>query len=454
MKQTVAMDMTHGPLLRKILLFSLPLMASNILQLLFNAADVVIVGRFAGYDSLAAVGSTTGVVSLVTNLLMGLSVGVNVQVARYLGQGQCEEEISRTVHTAVFTALAGGAALSGVGILASRMLLLSISTPVDIFDRTLLYLKIYFAGTPFVMLYNYGAAVLRAIGDTHRPLTYLFTSGVANVILNLFFVIVLDMNVAGVGLATVLSQGLSAALVLRCLMKGEEALRFSWRRMSMDWPTFRVLARIGLPAGIQSCLFSLSNVVIQGAINAYGSVIMAGYSAGFSIENFLYISMNAFHHAAQTFISQNVGAGRYDRVIRILRTCMICTIAVGVIQSGLIVAFSEELVSIYNTDPAVIEAGSRRLWTVATFYVIYGMADVLIGAIRGYGMPLAPVIINLLGTCLFRIVWIGLLDTSYHPVEYVYLSYPLSWAIILVALSGFWFWLCRREQDKSALRQQ
>lgn len=447
MGKTYAMDMVHGPLLKNILFFSLPLMASNFLQLLFNAVDVIVVGRFAGYGSLAAVGSTSSIVYLITNLLIGISVGVNVVVARYLGMGQHEKEISNAIHTSVLVALVGGTALGCVGLFLSRWMLTLVSTPADIFEKTLLYLRIYFVGSPFIMLYNYGAAALRASGDTRRPLLCLTISGIMNLILNLLFVIIFHMDVAGVGIATVLSQALSAGLVLRYLCCAENAFRFSWKNLRMDWAIFRHLAHIGIPAGLQSCMFSLSNVVIQGAINSYGSVVMAGCSAGTNIENFLYTSMNSFHHACQTFVSQNMGAGRYERIRPIVRICLISTLVLGIVQSGAVVWFAPELIGIYNSDPTVVAEGTIRLYIVATLYVVFGLADVLMGAIRGYGYPIAPVIINLLGTCVFRIIWIGLLDTSKCGVEWIYASYPLTWFIILVALTIFWVWLRRKNQE-------
>ena len=445
MRRHSAMDMTHGPLLGKILWFSLPLMASNVLQLLFNAADVIVVGRYAGYNSLAAVGSTTSVVYLVTNLLIGLSVGVNVMVARYIGEGQRREKIAGILRTSMFVALAGGVLLGGVGLLLTDSLLALMNTPAEIFDLTGLYLKIYFLGSPAVMVYNYGAAALRAAGDTKRPLLYLTISGILNLVLNLFFVIALQMDVAGVALATVISETVSAALVFLSISKQRELFGFSWKNLRPDGESLRNLALIGVPAGVQSCLFSLSNVVIQGAVNAYGSVVMAGCSVGSSIENFIYTSMNAYHLTSQTFLSQNIGAGRYDRVGKVVRICMLCTLVLGILEGIGAVAFAPQLISIYNTDPAVIDQGTLRLHVVASVYVIFGIADVLIGTIRGCGRPIAPVVINLLGTCVFRIVWIALLDTDQQGVEWVYLSYPVSWAVILAALAVFWVGLWKRE---------
>ena len=443
MKSKISIDMTRGPLLGKILLFSLPLMASNILQLLFNAADVVIVGRFAGHASLAAVGSTTSVISLFTTLLVGLSVGVNVLIARYIGVGKCQKEISLALHTAIALALISGVLLGVSGILAAEWMLNVIAVPEDVYGLALLYVRLYFLGTPAVMLYNYGAAALRATGDTRRPLLFLLVSGVVNVVLNMCFVIIWQMDVAGVALATVISHYLSAALVLLCLCRAQD-VPLSWRKLCLDRQSLVQMARVGIPAGVQNCLFSLSNVAIQSAINSYSSEIIAGCSAAASIESFLYVSMNAFHHACQTFASQNTGAGRHERIGPAVRICLLCTVILGLCQSTIVALFSHRLVSIYNQDPAVIQAGAERLMLVGTLYVIYGVADVLIGAIRGCGVPVAPVVINLLGTCVFRFVWVALLDTSVMGVEWVNLSYPASWLVITIALTVFW-WRMRRK---------
>ncbi len=450
MKSAGAMDMTHGPLLGKILLFSLPLMASNLLQLLFNTADIVVVGRWAGHASLAAVGSTACIINLVINLLVGISVGVNVVIARYLGETGREEEIANALHTALLIGIAGGALLGLGGILASGWMLDLISAPADVRPLALVYIRIYFAGTPFMMVYNYGAAALRAEGDTRRPLVFLTVSGALNVALNLFFVIALRMDVAGVALATVISQGLSAGLVLGCLAFSKGALRFSFRRLRIDPWSLKAMARVGIPAGVQGCLFSLSNVALQGAINSYDSIVVAGYSAGASIENFLYISMNAFHHACQTFTSQNLGARRHRRIFRTVRLCLLCTLVLGIAQSAAVSAFARPLVSIYNNDPAVIQAGAERIWTVVPFYVIFGVADVLVGAIRGCGSPVVPVVINLLATCVLRLLWVRFLDTSVVDVAWVYASYPVSWTVLLAALAVFW--LYRRQKLRAEMR--
>lgn len=438
------MDMTHGPLLGKILLFSLPLMASNLLQLLFNTADVVVVGRWAGHASLAAVGSTACIINLVVNLLVGISVGVNVVIARYLGETGREAEISSALHTALLLGLAGGALLGAAGSLGAGWMLDRIASPADVRPLALTYLRIYFAGTPFTMVYNYGAAALRAEGDTRRPLLFLSVSGVLNVALNLFFVISLRMDVAGVALATVISQGVSAALILGCLSLSPGELHFSFRRLRMDRRSLKSMARIGVPAGLQSCLFSLSNVVIQGAINSYDSIVVAGYSAGASIENFIYIATNAFHHACQTFTSQNLGARQRRRILRTLHICLLCTVALGGALCVLVLSLARPLTGIYNSDPAVIEAGAARLWTVVPFFLLFAVGDVLVGVIRGCGSAVAPVVINLLATCVLRLAWIQMLDTRAVEVTWVYASYPVSWAALLAALAAFWLYLRRK----------
>ena len=444
MNDRFSLDMTHGPLLGKILQFSLPLMASNILQMLFSAADSVVVGRFAGHASLAAVGSTVSIIALFINLLIGASVGVNVVIARYLGLTGHDREISRTLHTAVTLALVGGVLMGGVGILAADVVLRLISIPSDVRPLALLYIRIYFLGTPFTMLYNYGAAALRAKGDTQRPLLFLLLSGILNLGLNLYFVIALEMNVEGVALATVASQLVSALLILFSLSREQGALRFSWKELCLDRMRLWEISRIGIPAGIQASLFSIANIAIQGAINAYGSVVMAGCSAAMSLENFLYLSMNAFQQACQTFTSQNLGAGDHQRIGKVMRTCLTCTVVLGLVQSGAAIVASQWLISLYNEDPAVISAGVQRLWMVGSFYTLWGIADVIMGGIRGYGISIAPMVINLLGTCVVRLAWIAFLDVGEVDVMLVYASFPLSWVCILLVLIPYWGILRRK----------
>ena len=340
--------------------------------------------------------------------------------------------------------LAGGALLGAAGSLTAGWMLDLIAAPADVRPLALIYLRIYFAGTPFTMVYNYGAAALRAAGDTQRPLIFLTVSGVLNVALNLFFVISLQMDVAGVALATVISQGLSAALILVCLCLSPGELHVSLRRLRVDRRSLKSMARIGIPAGLQGCLFSLSNVVIQGAINSYDSIVIAGYSAGASIEHFVYIATNAFHHACQTFTSQNLGARQHRRILRTLHICILCTVVLGGALCVLVLGLARPLISIYNSDPAVIEAGAARLWTVVPFFLLFAVGDVLVGVIRGCGSAVAPVVINLLTTCVLRLAWIQMLDTSAVDVTWVYASYPVSWAALLAVLAVYWLYLRRK----------
>jgi len=438
------MDMTHGPLLGKLLLFALPLMASNVLQLLFNAADVVVIGRFSGDLSLAAVGSTTSIINLLVNLLIGLSVGINVIAAYCYGVSNQQDRLKRTMHTAILVALIGGAVFGAVGVLAAPLMLRLTAVPEDIFPRALTYLRIYFLGMPFAMIYNYGAALLRARGDTRRPLLYLTVSGIFNVGLNLFFVIVLQMDVAGVALATILSQLLSAILILLFFCRSRDELHLDWREMRIDMGLLRSIAKIGIPAGLQSALFSISNVVMQGSINVYGGTIIAGSSASNSIEGFIYVAMNSFHHTAQTFVGQNVAVQKTDRVQRVVKLCLICVAVLGVSASALAVIFARPLVSLYNTKPEVVAAAVQRLRFIVAPYAVFGLTDVLVGSIRGHGISLPPVIINLICTCAFRIVWLTLLPVPNIDIRYVYATWPLSWMLLLTVLLGYWLYLRRK----------
>lgn len=444
MNKQNSIDMTHGPLFAKVLLFSLPLIASNIMQMLFNTVDTVIVGRFAGYTSLAAVGSTAPIIMLFVNSFVGVSVGVNVVIARYLGLRHHKQEISRALHSAISVAMIGGVLMGILGIIASGWMVDAISIPSDVRAQAIVYLRIYFLGTLFTMVYNFGAAALRATGDTQRPMLYLMISGAINVVLNLFFVTVFHMDVAGVALATVISQGVSAYLVIRCLRRSTDEIHFSWKQLCVDKSRLKDMAYIGVPSWIQSCLFSLSNVVIQSAINTYDSAVIAGCSAGASVESLLYLAMNAFSQACQTFTSQNLGAGNLKRVKRVVGICIACTLAIGMAQSGLSVLLAHPLIAIFNSDPAVIDAGVYRLYLVASLYFIYGVADVLMGAIRGCGVAVAPMMINLLCTCAYRLIWIAILDTNIVKIGWVYLSYPISWVLLVVVLIPFWIHLYRK----------
>ena len=433
-KKKYEIDMCNGPILKKMLLFALPLMLSSILQLLFNAADIVVVGRFAGDDSLAAVGSTSSLINLLTNLFIGLSVGANVLVARYFGAKK-EEELRDTVHTAMTLSLIGGAVLTVIGVVGAPIILEWMQSPPEVFSLAVIYLRVYFAGITATMVYNFGSSILRAIGDTKRPLYFLSIAGVVNVVLNLIFVIVFRWGVFGVGIATVISQVISAALVIRCLLREQDGIRLDLKRLGINKGKLLQIMQIGLPAGFQGMLFSLSNVVIQSSVNSFGATIVAGNSAAQNIEGFVYVGMNAFYQAAISFMGQNVGAGKYNRVNKILYAAETCVIVIGFGLSMIVLLFAEPLLSLYTDSPAVVEAGTVRLGIICATYFLCGMMDVMVGALRGLGYSIAPMIVSLLGACAFRLLWIATVFQidRFHTIKTVYVSYPISWTVTFLA---------------------
>lgn len=421
-------DMCNGPLLGKILVFYFPLMLSGILQLLFNAADIAVVGRFAGNEALAAVGSTSSLTNLLVNLFIGLSVGANVLVARFYGAGQ-KDELKEMVQTAIATSVIGGVLLVFVGFFVSGPALTLMGTPDDVIAHAVLYMRIYFAGMPFMMAYNFGAAVLRAVGDTKRPLYYLLAAGVVNVILNLVFVIVFDMGVAGVAVATVISQAISAALILRCLITSDSDYRLELKGIKIAGDKLAKMFQIGLPAGLQGSLFSISNVLIQSSVNSFGSVAMAGNTAGSNIEGFVYTAMNSFYQAAISFSGQNFGAKKYRRVGKVLLICEVLVIVVGLIMGNGAYLFAGTLLKLYTPDPEVIRYGILRMAYICIPYFLCGMMDVIVGALRGIGYSIMPMLVSLTGACLFRVVWIYTIFRRLHTLECLYISYPISWAL-------------------------
>ena len=421
-------DMCNGPLLGKILIFYVPLMLSGILQLLFNAADIVVVGRFAGNEALAAVGSTGSLTNLIVNLFIGLSVGANVLVARYYGAGQ-NSELKEMVQTAVATAVVGGVILIFLGFFLSKPALGWMGTPDDVISHSVLYMRMYFAGMPFMMVYNFGSAVLRAVGDTRRPLYYLLIAGVVNVILNLIFVIVFSMGVAGVATATVISQAISAGLVVRCLILTDSPYRLELKGMKIVPDKLLRMIQIGVPAGMQGALFSISNVLIQSSVNSFGSVAMAGNTAGSNIEGFIYTAMNAFHQAAISFSGQNYGARKYKRIKKVLLICELLVLIVGALMGGLAYLFAGSLLRIYTVDPEVIQYGILRLGIICVPYFLCGMMDVAVGALRGMGYAIMPMLVSLTGACLLRVVWIYTVFQRYHTLKCLYISYPVSWGL-------------------------
>lgn len=433
MNKKYEIDMCSGSVFGKMLFFALPLMCSSILQLLFNAADIVVVGRFAGDNALAAVGSNTALINLLTNIFVGLSVGSNVLTAQYYGAKK-EDDLKETVHTSMLLSLYSGLLLTVVGLAGARGLLELMQAPPEVLDLAVLYLRIYFLGMASMMIYNFGSSILRAIGDTKRPLYYLFGAGVVNVALNLFFVIICHMGVAGVALATVISQTISAVLVVRCLIKEQGGIHLELKELAISKEKLGKIMRIGLPAGFQGTVFSLSNVVIQSSVNSFGNIAVAGNSAAANIEGFVYMAMNAFYQATISFTSQNYGARQYKRIYKILFAGELYVIVTGTLLGNLAVFFGNTLLGIYSSSAEVITAGMARLRIICTVYALCGIMDVLVGALRGIGYSIIPMIVSLIGACGLRLLWIATVFKipEYHSLTTVYLSYPITWTITLI----------------------
>ena len=422
------MNMTSGPLLGKILTFSFPLMCSGVLQLLFNAADIIVVGRYTGHTALAAVGSTSSLINLIVNLFVGLSVGANVLIARSYGAKNMDA-VHKGVHTAMLTAVVGGVFLIFVGVAASRPMLSLMGTPDDVIDQAALYLRIYFVGAPSLLVYNFGAAILRAVGDTRRPLYFLTLAGIINVVLNLVFVIVFSLGVAGVALATIISQTVSAYLVVVCLQHNTGAFRLVLHELRIDPAQFREILRIGVPAGVQGMVFSLSNVLIQSSVNSFGSAVMAGNTAASNIEGFVYTCMNAVSQTSMSFVSQNVGARRFARVDKVVAQCMMLSAAVGVGLGLSAYLAGRWLLTIYTSDAQVITYGLYRMSVVCTTYFLCGWMDCLACSVRGLGASVLPMVVSIIGACLLRIVWVMTIFQWERTQLCLYLSYPVSWAL-------------------------
>lgn len=426
------MDMCSGPLLKKILIFTIPVMASGILQLLFNATDIIVVGRYAGKESLAAVGSTTALINLIINLFVGLSVGANVITAKYYGAGK-EKDVSETVHTAILTAVISGIILVIIGIILATPLLRLMDSPEDVLGKSALYLKIYFLGMPAMMLYNFGSAVLRAVGDTKRPLYYLILSGSVNVCLNLISVICFGMGVAGVGIATVVAQYISAVMVVRCLIKEDGSYGINLSELRLTGSKLKEIMFVGIPAGMQGVVFALSNVLIQSSINSFGSIAMAGNTAASNIEGFIYISMNSYNQTAISFTSQNIGGKKIERVGKILLICIGLVSMFGIILGFGAYFAGNTLLHIYSSDMEVIHYGLMRMRVICLTYFTCGIMDVFAGSVRGMGYSVMPMIISLIGACGLRIVWIYTIFKAHHTLTTLYISYPVTWVITICA---------------------
>lgn len=421
-------DMINGPLLGKIIIYALPVMLSGILQITFNAVDLIIVGRYSGSNAMAAVGSTGALINLLINLFNGLSVGANVLVAKSYGANQYKS-VKEAVHTSVAISIIGGIALVFVGLIFSKPILMLMDTPMEIIDGATLYMKIYFAGMPIIMLYNFGSAVLRAVGDTRRPLYYLSLAGIINVFLNLVFVRVFYMGVAGVALATVLSQGVAVILVLRALILTEGPYRLIISEVKIYKDKLIKMLQIGLPAGLQGCLFSLSNVLIQSSINSFGATVVAGNTAAANIEGIVYTGMNSVYQTALSFVGQNYGAGKLKRIKKISVISISLVVMIGICLGTLALVFSEPLLYLYGTTAEEAAYGTVRLSYICKFYFLCGIMDVMVGLLRGMGYAIMPMIVSLSGACLFRIIWIMTVFEHFKTLDSLYLSYPVSWII-------------------------
>lgn len=428
------MDMCNGPLFGNMLIFAIPLMCSSLLQLLFNAVDVIVVGKFAGDTALAAVGSNTSLINLLTNFFMGLSIGANVLAARFYAAKR-EDDLTETVHTALMLSVYSGIILTIVGCFGARLILTWMQTPSEVLEQAVIYLRIYFAGITATMLYNFGSAILRAVGDTQRPLYYLMGAGVINVVLNLIFVIVFKMGVAGVAIATVISQTVSATLVVRCLMREKGGIRLELKKLHIYKDKFTRILKIGLPASFQSIVFSISNVIIQASVNSFGAIVVAGNSAAANIEGFVWVAMNAFHQAALTFTSQNMGAGKYERINKILYIAIGSVFVVGLVLGNTAHFFGNSLLGLYSSNAEVLAAGMQRLGIVSRTYAICGMMDVMVGSLRGMGCSVTPMLVSMIGACGTRLFWIFTFFTlpAFHSVTSLYLTYPVSWILTLSA---------------------
>ena len=423
-------DMCNGPLTRKIITYCIPLALSGILQLLYNAADIIVVGRFTGPTALAAVGSTGSLINLIVNLLIGLSVGASVCVANFYGSGR-EKDVRETVHTAMLISVIGGVIVAVVGMVFAKTFLGWMGSPDDVIDQATLYLRIYFAGMPLTMAYNFASAIFRALGDTKRPLYYLAVSGLVNVILNLIFVIVFKMGVAGVATATVVAQAVSTTLIIMCMIRSHSVIHLQRDMLRIHGDKLKEIVRVGLPAGLQGTIFSISNVLIQSSINSFGSIAIAGNSASSNLEGFMYTSMNSVYQAALSFAGQNMGARKYSRLKKVLCNCLAIVTGIGIGMGAIMYLFRYQLLGIYSSDMDVINFGIERLELFCLTYFTCGAMDVMVGQMRGMGYSIVPMIVSLVGVCGIRIVWIFTVFKASNSLLTLYMSYPVSWVVTL-----------------------
>ena len=435
--------MCNGTIMDKLITFSVPLMLSSVLQLMFNAVDIIVVGRFSGSQALAAVGSTTALINIFVNLFIGISLGANVLAARFYAL-ELKKEMSETVHTAITFALISGIVVAVLGVTLARFALEIMATPEDVINKSVLYMRIYFCGMPFFMLYNYGAAVLRAVGDTKRPLFFLIISGVVNAVLNLFLVIVFHLDVAGVGIATVISQCISCILVLRCLYHTEGSYQLRFSKLCLKTKYLRQIFAVGVPAGIQSTVINLSNAMLQSSVNSFGSIAMAGYTAANNILGFLYVSINSVTQACMSFTSQNYGVKKWKRMDKVLIDCIILSVVVALTLGNGAYLLGPKLLRIYSEQADVVACGMEILAYTTITYFLCGLMDLFPGALRGMGYSTVPMLLSIIGTVGMRIIWICLLFPAHRSLTFLFLSYPASWAATVV-MQVICFWFVRKK---------
>lgn len=429
--------MCSGPIMPKLISFSIPLILSGILQLMFNAVDIIIVGKFSGSLALAAVGSTTALINVFTNLFIGISLGANVLSARFYASGR-NKEMSETVHTSIALALVSGILMALVGLGFSRSALEIMGTPADVIDQSALYMRIYFMGMPFFMLYNYGAAILRSVGDTKRPLLFLIISGIVNAVLNMILVICFHLDVEGVAIATVVAQMISCVLVLRCLYRSEGSYQLRFSRLTLKWVYLKQIFQVGIPAGLQSTVINFSNALLQSSVNSFGSVAMAGYTAANNIFGFLYAAANSVTQACMSFTSQNYGIGKLERMDKVLINCMILTVGISLTLGCGAYFFGPELLKIYTDEPEVIRCGMEILSFTTVPYFFCGIMDLFPGALRGMGHSAVPMILSVIGTVGMRVIRIFMVFPAHRSLEVLFISYPASWiATILLQVACF-----------------
>ena len=449
-KSKYEIDMCNGSILDKLISFSIPLMLSGILQLLFNAVDIIVVGRFTGSEALAAVGSTTALINVFVNFFIGISLGSNVLAARFYAAGK-DKEMSETVHTAITLALISGVVMGIVGVVSAKGALQLMDTPDNVLNLSTLYMRIYFVGMPFFMLYNYGAAILRAVGDTKRPLMFLIVSGATNVVLNLILVIRFHMGVAGVAIATVISQGISCVLVLRCLYYSEGSYQLRFSKLGMKARYVKQIFQVGVPAGIQSTIINFSNVLLQSSVNSFGSVAMAGYTAANNILGFLYVSVNSITQACMSFTSQNYGVRKFKRMDRILLECLGLTVMVSLIFGGGSYLFGSELMHIYTKSADVVACGTDIMLYTTVTYFLCGIMDLFPGALRGMGHSAVPMILSVIGTVGTRVVWIYWVFPQHRALDFLFISYPVSWILTIVMQVICFYFVRKKVHGKEGL---